>query len=334
MRILVFGGTRFIGRALVVELLSQGHAVAVFHRGMHEGELPPEVHHIHGDRAELTTQREEIARFAPGAIVDLSAMTAADAEAVGAALDPSIPAVVASSADVYRAFGSLHEGVVTDAVPLREDAPLRTEPPPDRVAMDGWAYDPARYEKLDVERIYLQRGATICRLPVVYGEHDYKRREEFVLARVRAGRDRIPVGPGTLLLSRGYAPEIARGLRLAVERASGGGDGEIFNLAERETATVGLWAEEILAAAGHEAELIRVPEERLPDDLGFTAEFPQPLLMDSSKAERELGWAHTPWRECAAKSVQWHLAHPLQESRDFDADDAALAFGASPTSRE
>jgi nucleoside-diphosphate-sugar epimerase len=330
VRILVLGGTRFIGRALVIELLGRGHDVAVVHRGEHEGELPAQVVHIHVERSQLPGRREELASFAADAAIDLSAMTAADAEALVDALDPSIPLVAASSGDVYRAFASLHEGVVTDAVPLCEDAPLRTGPPPDRVVLPGWSYEADRYEKLDVERIYLERGATICRLPVVYGEHDYKRREEFVLARVRAGRPRIPVGAGNLLLSRGYAPEIARGLRLAVERSGSGGRGEVFNLAEPETATVRLWMEEILAASGHEAELVRVPEERLPEDLGFTTEFHQPLLVDSSKAAAELGWVHAPWRECVAKSVAWHLANPPEESADFEADNAALV-AASPT---
>jgi nucleoside-diphosphate-sugar epimerase len=151
-----------------------------------------------------------------------------------------------------------------------------------------------------------------------------------VLSRVRAGRERIPVGAGTLLLSRGYAPEIARGLRLAAERAASGGRGAIFNLAEREAATVRLWLQEILAAAGHDAELVRVPEERLPDDLGFTGEFQQPLVIDCARTERELGWVHAPWRKCVAKSVQWHLANPPEESANFEADDAALA-AASPT---
>jgi nucleoside-diphosphate-sugar epimerase len=327
VRILVLGGTRFIGRALVMELLGCGHEVAVVHRGEHEGELPAEVVHIHVERSQLPGRREELASFAADAAIDLSAMTAADAEALVGALDPSIPLVAASSCDVYRAFASLHEDVVTDAVPLREDAPLRAGPPPDRVVMPGWSYEADRYEKLDVERIYLERGATVCRLPVVYGEHDYKRREEFVLARVRAGRRRIPVGAGNLLLSRGYAPEIARGLRLAVERPL---QGEVFNLAERETATVRLWMQEILVAAGHEAELVRVPEEQLPDDLGFTTEIPQPLLAASSKAAEVLGWVHASWRDCVAKSVAWHLANPPEQVADFEADDAALA-DASPT---
>ena len=292
------------------------------HRGEHEADLPAEVEHIHTERNQLVARRDELASFSADAVIDLSAMTAADAESLDAAIGPSVALVAASSADVYRAFASMYEGTVTDAVPLTEGAPLRTDPPPDREVMPGWAYEVMHYEKLDVERIYLERGATICRLPLVYGEHDYRRREEFVLSRVRAGRDRIPVGAATLLLSRAYAPELARGLQLAAER---GGRGEVFNLAERDCATVHLWMREILAAAGHEAELVRVPEELVPQDLGFTAETPQPLLVDSSKAERELGWVHAPWRECVAKSVRWHLANPPDGAPGFDADDAALA---------
>jgi nucleoside-diphosphate-sugar epimerase len=309
MRTLVLGGTRFIGLALVAELLDAGHEVAVLHRGEHEPELPPEVEHIHMERAALPGRREELRRFAPDAVVDLSAMTAADAEALAAALPDGARLLAVSSADVYRAFASTYEGTVTDAVPLTEVAPLRTGPPPDAEhQMPGWDYDPARYEKRDVERIYTERGATICRLPIVYGEHDYKRREDFVLARVRAGDERIPFGPGTLLVSRGYAPELARGMRLAVE--AGGVEGEVFNLAEHECASVRLWAQEILAAAGSEAELVRVAEDELPADMGLSAEIPQDVFVDSSKAARRLGWVHAPWRECVARSVRWHLANP------------------------
>jgi nucleoside-diphosphate-sugar epimerase len=327
MRALVLGGTRFIGRALVTELLGAGHKVAILHRGEHELNLPPQVQHIHAERSELTSSRRELAGFAPDVVFDMSAMTAADAEGLDAAINRSVPLVAVSSADVYRAFGSMYDGTVTDVVQLTEEAPLRTKAPPDREVMPGWNYEVNSYEKLDVERIYLAREATICRLPLVYGEHDYRRREEFVLARVRSGRPRIPVGPGTLLLSRGYAPEIARGLRLAGERSGGG---EVFNLAERECATVRLWIQEILAAAGHEAELVRVPDESLPDDLGFTAEIQQPLVVDSSKAERELGWVHESWQSCVARSVRWHLDNPPEVTQSFDADDAAIASRHGP----
>jgi nucleoside-diphosphate-sugar epimerase len=329
MRTLVLGGTRFIGLALVDELLAAGHTVAIVHRGDHEPKLPPEVEHIHTPRRDLPAHRDAIDRFAPEAVIDLSAMTGPDAEAALAALDPDIRLLAVSSIEAYRAFESIYAGTVTDAVPLTEGAALREGPNPalDEAVPPGWDYEADLYEKLDVERLYRERGATVCRLPMVYGPHDYKRREDFVLTRVRAGRERIPVGPGTFLVSRGYAPELARGLRLAAERAPAAA-GEVFNLAERESPTIRLWVEEILAVAGHQAELVRVPEELVPEDMGLTAEIPQPWLVDSSEAARELGWVHAPWRECVARSVRWHLDHPPgpgETTTSFAADDAALA---------
>ncbi|HET9591525.1 MAG TPA: NAD-dependent epimerase/dehydratase family protein [Solirubrobacterales bacterium] len=330
MRILVLGGTRFLGLALVRELLEADHAVCIVHRGVHEPDELRKVEHIHVERAALRERRQDLARFRPDVAIDLAAMTEAEAEATVEALDPTVRLLAASSGDVYRACASVFENRVTDAVPLREDAPLREGPTPDREFVPpGWAYDPEQYEKLDVERVFREAGGAICRLPMIYGEHDYKRREDFILRRVRAGRTRIPVGVGSFLWSRGYAPELARGIRLAAEIAAAG---EIFNLAELTCAPIRLWIEQILAAADCEAELVPVPEGHLPEDLAITGETPQPWLMDATKAARRLDWVHAPAGECVAESVRWHLDNPPPpEPADFSADDAALAAAASMT---
>jgi nucleoside-diphosphate-sugar epimerase len=93
VRILVLGGTRFIGRALVIELLGAGHTVAIVHRGQHEVDLPSEVQHIHTERRHLIAYRDELVKFSPDAVLDLSAMTASDAEVLDRAIDRSIPLV-------------------------------------------------------------------------------------------------------------------------------------------------------------------------------------------------------------------------------------------------
>jgi len=50
MRILVLGGTIFLGRHAVDHALARGHEVTLFHRGRHGAELFPEVERILGDR--------------------------------------------------------------------------------------------------------------------------------------------------------------------------------------------------------------------------------------------------------------------------------------------
>ena len=50
MKLLVIGGTHFVGRAMVEDAVARGHDVTVFHRGPAEPERFPEVEHVHGDR--------------------------------------------------------------------------------------------------------------------------------------------------------------------------------------------------------------------------------------------------------------------------------------------
>lgn len=50
MKILVLGGTHFVGRAIAREALDRDHAVTLFHRGMTNADLFPEADRILGDR--------------------------------------------------------------------------------------------------------------------------------------------------------------------------------------------------------------------------------------------------------------------------------------------
>jgi len=50
VKLLVIGGTRFVGRAFVEQAVGHGHDVAVFHRSVSEPEDFPSAEHLHGDR--------------------------------------------------------------------------------------------------------------------------------------------------------------------------------------------------------------------------------------------------------------------------------------------
>src|ERR1700722_15641285 len=51
MNVLVLGGTQFVGRHIVEELLRAGHAVTTLNRGQSVDELPPQVERLRGDRS-------------------------------------------------------------------------------------------------------------------------------------------------------------------------------------------------------------------------------------------------------------------------------------------
>jgi len=57
MRILILGGTIFLGRHVAAEALARGHELTLYTRGLHGAELFPEAEHVRGDRADLTPLR-------------------------------------------------------------------------------------------------------------------------------------------------------------------------------------------------------------------------------------------------------------------------------------
>src|SRR6266571_809524 len=205
MRIAVLGGTRFIGRAIVEELASQGHDLLVMHRGQLEPDDMPAVRHLHCDRSELLQHRHELDGFESEAAIDCRALTRTDAEIALQALPDVARWIVISSIDVYRAFGALHEDRETDPVPLDEESPVR----------------PARYP---------YRG----KLP---GMDQYDKRD------------------------------IAHAVRLALDNAGATG---VMNLCEDRTYSMRMWVQMILEAAGSRAEVVRVGDDLLPDDLKET----------------------------------------------------------------
>jgi UDP-glucose 4-epimerase len=157
---------------------------------------------------------------------------------------------------------------------------------------------------------------------MIYGEHDHQRREEFMLRRVRAGRRRIPIGGGSWLWSRAYVGDVSAAIlaSLGNPRVTG----EIINIGEPAIRSMRGWATQILVAAGHEAELVPVPDALVPEDLWLTRTVHQHVVFDAYKAMALLDWRPDP-AAGLARSVAWHLANPPAEpDADFGPDDAAL----------
>jgi 2'-hydroxyisoflavone reductase len=100
MRLLVLGGTRFLGRAVVDSALSRGHKVTLFNRGVTSpGLFGAQVEEISGDRAQDMSQ---LVGRSWDAVVDVAAYHPADvARAVDAAGDNVGRYLFVSTVSVY-----------------------------------------------------------------------------------------------------------------------------------------------------------------------------------------------------------------------------------------
>jgi 2'-hydroxyisoflavone reductase len=57
MRILILGGTIFLGRHVAAEALARGHELTLYTRGLHGAGLFPQAAHVRGDRADVSPLR-------------------------------------------------------------------------------------------------------------------------------------------------------------------------------------------------------------------------------------------------------------------------------------
>ncbi|HEX6434801.1 MAG TPA: hypothetical protein VFZ87_11190, partial [Gemmatimonadales bacterium] len=110
MKILIVGGTHFIGPPVVAQLHRMGHEITVYHRGLHEARLPAEVRHVHDAHAVLpiTYFPAVLSDPTPDVVLHMHPIGAADTAAVIARFTGVAKRIVAlSSGDVYRAYGRL-----------------------------------------------------------------------------------------------------------------------------------------------------------------------------------------------------------------------------------
>lgn len=305
MRLLVLGGTRFLGRAAVEAALARGHEVTLFNRGETNPELFPDAENLRGDRDG-----------------DLAALEGREWDAV---IDPSgyVPRIVRASAELLR--GSVAHYVFVSslsvyaeplAVGLDESAATVVLGDPtteDHMAM-GEENVYGGLKKLCEEAVaesFPEAHANV-RAGLIVGPNDTSGRFTYWVVRLDRGGDVLAPAPPERLVQFVDVRDLAGWmLTLAEARVTG-----TFN-ATGESMPLGRTLETIREATGADARLVWVDESFLLEH-GVGPWFELPLWIpgeeneafhsvDSSRG-RAAGLSTRPLAETVRDTLEWAKA--------------------------
>jgi 2'-hydroxyisoflavone reductase len=324
MRILVLGGTQFVGRHLVEELARAGHSITLFNRGQTPDNLPPALERLRGDRDQGPAGLTALEGRTWDVCLDVSGYTAPHVRSSTQRLRTAVGHYVFISAvSVYGApaFG-----------PVDEESPR--VPPVDESVTDITAETYGRLKVTCEDLVLEQFGdrSTLLRPQIVAGPHDPFDRFSYWVRRAAEGGETLAPGDGSDFLQVVDALDVARFTRrVCEERLSG-----TYNLAglrvtwreflDRLEAKNIVWAPAAVLAAE------RITEFELP--LFRAAGSPRSGLMHvSSQRAGAAGFPHSTIAETIARVRAWLPSSNLPPalSREREARLIAAARGHAPS---
>ncbi|CAA9351979.1 MAG: isoflavone reductase [uncultured Frankineae bacterium] len=308
MRLLVLGGTSFVGRALVERALSQGHELTLFSRGRTGAGLFPQVPRRTGDR-----DAGDYASLADGswdAVVDVSGYVPRHVrEAAGAVGDVG--------RYLFVSTGSVYD-LSQARAPLTEDAP-RWAPEHGTEDVTPQTYGPLKVACEDEVAERFGERATVVRPGVVAGPHDPTDRFTWWARRAaRGGRLALagrPEQPVQVVDSRDLAA-----LLVALLEADAGGTWNAVGPAE--PVTLAEMVRTCAAAAGSAVELVPVDPASVdpPLPLVLTDPADDVLFRRSAAPARAAGLTATPLEQTARDVLAW----------DRERGEPPLSVGTTP----
>ncbi|MGI0479268.1 NAD-dependent epimerase/dehydratase family protein [Geminocystis sp. CENA526] len=271
MRILIMGGTRFIGVSLTKILVAQGHEVVLCNRG--NKATPVEgIEQIHCDRKNLQLLKDKLKGQKFDAIFDNNGRELSDTQPLVELFKDQVSHFVyVSSAGVY---------LPSEAMPHRENDPV-----------DPQSRHKGKYE---TEQYLAKEGIpfTSIRPVYIYGSGNYNDLEAWFFDRiVRNFPILIPDG-GLHFTQFGHVEDLA----IAMSKVLGNSKaiGQIYNISGDRYVTFKGLAQSCALAVGKNPEEIELKYyEPKKFNLGKRKAFPirtQHFFTDISKAQKDLDW--------------------------------------------
>lgn len=320
-RVLVIGGTLFIGRALVDRLLERGDQVTIMHRGT-TTPYGGRVDEIRCDRNDASAVRAALAgrRFdvVYDNVYDWQRGTTAEqvSAAAMAAADGLQRYVFTSSVAVYPPGGEYDE-----------DAPLVPADSP-----NAYGRQKAESERL-LFKLQQRNGIPVAtiRPAFIYGPNNPFEREAFFWDRLLAGRPIVVPGDGLRTMQWAHVGDVARAAVLAATGSVAAG--RAYNLASYPAVTQNQFVELLAKIANRTADLVHVSREQIerlggslfapPYYFGSYLDIP-PITVRSDRVRSELGLELTPLESGLRETYHWYRRQQRAEP-DFSWEDRLLA---------
>ncbi len=331
MRVLIIGGTRFVGYQLVWRLLAGGHHITLLNRGQQPDPFGERVGRLIADRTTPDFERV-LADLTYDAAIDFAAYTGDDVRRVLATFNRERLGhyVFISTGQVYL----VRQGCPKPARESDYDGIVLPEPADPR-DLGEWRYGVGKRQGEDLLAAAWQRDgfpATRLRLPMVNGERDFSRRLESYLWRILDGGPVLLPDGGANILRHVYSGSVVTAIAALLGQSAT--FGQAYNLAQDETPTLAELVSTLADLLGAPARTVAIPSAALADsDLAPKAisPFSTPWLsyIDPSKAKAELGFQHAPLRSYLDKIVTSFINHPPDTPPDNYANrPAELALAA------
>lgn len=319
MKILILGGTRFLGRFLAETALQKGHEVTLFNRGKSDPNLFPEAEKLTGDR---DGQLEALKGRTWDAVIDTSGYLPWQVKDSAELLrDATGHYTFISSASVYA---ELEEPGIDENHAVGQLAAEKVE---ELKGMDAAQAIGAHYGELkvlceqEVERAFSERSL-IIRPGLIVGPYDFTDRFNYWVNRMKKGGEVLAPGRRDKEVQFIDVRDLAEWIVKLVEDQETG----TFNATGPEAKlTMEQFLEGCKSAVGSDAELVWVDEHFLlghgvagwsdmplwiPDEenmAGF-------LTVDSGKALRA-GLTFRPLSDTVRDTLAWEAARTVSERK-------------------
>ena len=269
-KVLVIGGSGFVGKALIPTLINSGNKISVLNRGTHRVEGAVQ---LVADRDDLQDVSRHAAAF--DVVIDTSGYTRQQVETAVSVFGSSAGKWIhLSSAAVYQE--------TPNRLPNEEDALGGAE------IWGDYGVDKSGADEFLIAQ--KECSIAILRPPYLYGPNNANDRETFVWSRVLTGRPIVVPGDGSAKLQFLHVQDLANIIAHLADADFG--IRAIYNVAEPEKMNAEMWVRRVAAASGEKANIIS--GENQAAGIAARKYFPfrdYPCALDVTRFVQDFNWS-------------------------------------------